>query len=49
MTITTAESAWFSGEVDVPLVLGYGGNECGRLTRAMVQCTMPCPVWGHGG
>jgi hypothetical protein len=30
-----------SGEVDVPLGLGYGGGERGSLTRAMVQCTMP--------
>jgi hypothetical protein len=30
-----------SGEEDVPLVLGHGRGEHGRLTRAMVQCTMP--------
>jgi hypothetical protein len=29
------------GEEDVPLALGDGGEERGRLTRGMVPCTMP--------
>jgi hypothetical protein len=41
MTITTAESAGFSGEVDVPLVLGYGEGEHSSLTQEMVPCTIP--------
>jgi hypothetical protein len=35
------DHAGSGGEEDVPLVLGYGGEERSSLTRGMVQCAMP--------
>jgi hypothetical protein len=41
MTSTQQEHAGFGEDVDVPLVLRYGRGECGSVTRAIVQCTLP--------